>query len=344
MRMTIRWYGEDDKVSLTQIRQVPGVTGVVSSIPMNAGKAWPLKKIKELKNNIIAYGLDFEVIESVPVHEDIKLGLPSRDRYIENYRKTLRILSKVGIQVVCYNFMPVYDWTRTDTCYELPDGSRTLAYDENIIRELDPLKDDLILPAWDVSYDRKKLLRQYQDILEQDLWKNLSYFIKNVIEVADEVGIKMAIHPDDPPWPVFGLPRIVTNREDLERVIGLADSQNNGITLCTGSLGADPKNDIPEIITHFGKKGRIHFAHVRNIKITGYKSFEETSHRSEDGSLDMYEVMKAFYDIGFCGYIRPDHGRRIWGEKGLPGYGLYDRALGATYLNGIWEAIKKMKC
>jgi mannonate dehydratase len=150
----------------------------------------------------------------------------------------------------------------------------------------------------------------------------------------------MAIHPDDPPWGIFGLPRIVRHAQDLDRLLGLVDSPYNGLTLCSGCLGASPGNDIPAIIRRFGP--RIHFAHVRNIKIEAPGNFHETSHLSCDGSLDLFEIMKAYHDIGFDGYIRPDHGRMIWGETARPGYGLYDRALGITYLNGLWEAIGKM--
>ncbi|MBZ4645591.1 MAG: mannonate dehydratase [Petroclostridium sp.] len=345
--MTFRWYGDSDPVTLSHIRQIPGVTGIVSAIyDVPVGEVWPLEKIFALKNKVEAHGLTLEVIESVPVHEDIKLGLPTRDRYIANYQQTLRNLAQAGVGVVCYNFMPVFDWTRSDLNYKLPDGSTCLIYNEETVQKMNPLTGDLSLPGWDSSYTKdglKALLEQYQNITEEDLWENLRYFLKHVIAVADEVGIKMAIHPDDPPWSIFGLPRIITNKENLERFINLVDSPNNGLTLCIGSLGVNPANDMPEIIRYFGKKGRIHFAHCRNIKITGEKCFEESAHRSEDGSLDMYEILKAFYESGFDGPMRPDHGRMIWGETGRPGYGLYDRALGAVYLNGIWEALRKSK-
>ncbi|WP_094548222.1 mannonate dehydratase [Petroclostridium xylanilyticum] len=347
MKMTFRWYGDSDPVTLSHIRQIPGVTGIVSAIyDVPVGEVWPLEKIFALKNKVEAHGLTLEVIESVPVHEDIKLGLPTRDRYIANYQQTLRNLAQAGVGVVCYNFMPVFDWTRSDLNYKLPDGSTCLIYNEETVQKMNPLTGDLSLPGWDSSYTKdglKALLEQYQNITEEDLWENLRYFLKHVIAVADEVGIKMAIHPDDPPWSIFGLPRIITNKENLERFINLVDSPNNGLTLCIGSLGVNPANDMPEIIRYFGKKGRIHFAHCRNIKITGEKCFEESAHRSEDGSLDMYEILKAFYESGFDGPMRPDHGRMIWGETGRPGYGLYDRALGAVYLNGIWEALRKSK-
>ncbi|MDQ0338260.1 mannonate dehydratase [Caldalkalibacillus uzonensis] len=345
MKMTFRWFGDDDNVTLDQIRQIPGVSGIVSAIyDVPVGETWPLEKIFELKSKIEAKGLTLEVIESVPVHEDIKLGLPTRDKYIANYQATLRNLAKAGIKVVCYNFMPVFDWTRSHLEYQFADGSTTLIYQDETIQRMNPLVGDLELPGWDTSYKKselKVLIDQYQGVSEEDLWNNLQYFLKHIIATADEVGVKMAIHPDDPPWSIFGLPRIITNQTNLERLLSLVDSPNHGLTFCTGSLGADPSNHLPEMIRYFGQMGRIHFAHCRNVRITGEKSFVETSHRSADGSIDMVEVLKAFHDIGYKGPMRPDHGRMIWGERGRPGYGLYDRALGATYLNGIWEALQK---
>ncbi|MBE7045586.1 MAG: mannonate dehydratase, partial [Ruminococcaceae bacterium] len=198
------------------------------------------------------------------------------------------------------------------------------------------------LPGWDASYTKdgmKALLEKYQHISEEDLWNNLKYFLDRVIKVAEEVKVKMAIHPDDPPWSIFGLPRIITNKKNLERFLKLYDSPYNGLTLCAGSLGVTKENDIADLVRTFAD--RIPFAHMRNIKITGEKCFEESAHFSECGSLDMVAIMKAYHDAGFTGYMRPDHGRMIWGEKGRPGYGLYDRALGAVYLNGIWETLEK---
>lgn len=345
MELTFRWYGDDDPVTLDEIRQIPGMKGIVSAIyDIPVGEIWPLEKIRELKEKIEAKGLELTVIESVPVHEDIKLGLDSRDKYISNYQQTLRNLGKAGIKVVCYNFMPVFDWTRSELDYELEDGSNALIYKEETVQKMDPLSGELELPGWDTSYSKeglRELMEMYHELDEEDLWANLKYFLEKVIPTAEEAEIKMAIHPDDPPWSIFGLPRIITNKENLERFIKLVDSPNNGLTLCTGSLGVDPNNNIPELVRYFGAKGRIHFAHLRNIKITGEKGFEESAHLSESGSLDMYEIMKAYYEVGFEGPLRPDHGRMIWGETGRPGYGLYDRALGAVYLNGIWEALEK---
>ena len=343
MQMTFRWYGEDDPVTLQKIKQIPGVTGIVSAIyDIPVGEVWPLERIQKLKSIIEAEGLSLSVIESVPVHEDIKTGDGDRDRYIENYCETLRNLSKAGIDCVCYNFMPVFDWTRSDLAHELQDGSNALAYCEKTVQDMNPLTGDLSLPGWDASYtkaDMQALLEKYSHISEDMLWDNLKYFLDRVIKTAEEVKVKMAIHPDDPPWGIFGLPRIITTKANIERFLKLYDSPYNGLTLCSGSLGVSPENDIPDMIRTFGD--RIHFAHVRNIKITGEKCFEESGHRSCDGSLDIVEIMKAYHEVGFEGYVRPDHGRMIWGETGRPGYGLYDRALGAVYINGIWETLKK---
>ena len=187
----------------------------------------------------------------------------------------------------------------------------------------------------------KKLIMKYQSMGEEQLWHNFKYFLERIIPAAEEADVKMAAHPDDPPWSIFGIPRIIKDSTSLERLINLVNSPNNGICLCSGSLGANIENNIPELIRNFGRKGRIHFIHARNIKITGDRSFQESSHRSEDGSLEMYEIMKAVKEIGYRGPLRPDHGRSIWGEKVRPGYGLFDRALGASYLNGIWEGLRK---
>lgn len=344
MKMTFRWYGEDDPVTLEKIRQIPGMTGIVSAVyDIPVGEVWEYDRIMKLKNTVEAAGLELSVIESVPVHEDIKMGCGNRDRYIENYCTTLRNLAKAGIDCVCYNFMPVFDWTRSDLDYKLADGSSALRYDNETVLKMDPVKGELSLPGWDSSYTKdemKSLLEAYSHISEEDLWNNLKYFLDRVIKTAEEVKVKMAIHPDDPPWGIFGLPRIITCRKNIERFLKLYDSPYNGLTLCSGSLGASPDNDIADMVHAFAD--RIHFAHIRNIKITGDRCFEEAGHKTECGSLDIFGIIKAYHDEGFDGYIRPDHGRMIWGEKGRPGYGLYDRALGAVYINGIWEALERI--
>lgn len=343
MKMTFRWYGKDDPVTLEKIRQIPGVTGIVSAIyDVPVGEVWEYDRIIGLKKEIEDSGLELSVIESVPVHEDIKMGCGKRDEYIANYCTTLRNLAKAGIDCVCYNFMPVFDWTRSDLAHKLPDGSNALAYDNDTVLKMNPLSGELSLPGWDSSYTKdsmKELLEKYSHISEEDLWNNLKYFLDRVIKTAEEVKVKMAIHPDDPPWSIFGLPRIITNKKNIERFLKLYDSPYNGLTLCSGSLGADPNNDIADMVNTFAD--RIHFAHIRNIKITGEKCFEEAGHKTECGSLDIFSIIKAYHDHNFSGYIRPDHGRMIWGEEGRPGYGLFDRALGAVYINGIWEALDK---
>jgi mannonate dehydratase len=183
------------------------------------------------------------------------------------------------------------------------------------------------------------LFDAYTKIDDERLWDNLARFLEHVVPVAESVGVRMAIHPDDPPWPIFGLPRIITGAAALERLIRLVDSPSNGMTFCTGSLGASPDNDLPEMARRFGKLGRIHFAHCRNIRRVGDRRFHEAPHPTEYGDVDMIEVLRSLAETGFDGPIRPDHGRMIWGETGRPGYGLYDRALGATYLYGMWEAL-----
>ena len=185
----------------------------------------------------------------------------------------------------------------------------------------------------------KELFALYAPVTEEMLFNNLVYFLKAILPTCEKYGIRMAIHPDDPAWPVFGLPRIVTGGEKLLRLMRAVDSPCNGVTLCTGSLASNPDNDVPAIIRSL--KGRIPFAHVRNIRRSGPRDFEEAAHLSVDGSLDMYEIIRALYETGFDGVIRPDHGRMIWNEQAMPGYGLYDRALGACYLSGLWEAVDK---
>ncbi|WP_028784641.1 mannonate dehydratase [Thalassobacillus devorans] len=343
MEMSFRWYGHEDPVTLEHIRQIPDMKGIVSAIyDIPAGEVWPVEKIKELKQMIEKYELKLNVIESVPVHEDIKLGLDSRDKWIDNYKQTLRNLAEAGIHTVCYNFMPVFDWTRSQLDATLPDGSNSLLYDEAKVKDLDPLSGELALPGWDLSYqtdDLRRIIDQYQSISEQQLMDNLVYFLEQVIPVAEEEDVLLAIHPDDPPWPIFGLPRVVTNKENVQYMLDKVDSKHNGITFCTGSYGANPANDLLEIIE--AAKGRIHFVHARNVKWIGELSFQETSHSVNDGSIDMVAVLKKLREIGFAGPIRPDHGRMIWGEVGRPGYGLYDRALGATYLNGILDTLAR---
>ncbi|MCD2136403.1 mannonate dehydratase [Salinicoccus halitifaciens] len=343
MEMSFRWYGNDDPVTLEYIRQIPQMKGIVSAIyDIPAGEVWPYEEIVKLRDQIAGHGMRLNVIESVPVHEDIKMGRGRRDELIENYKETIRNLSRAGIKTVCYNFMPVFDWTRTELEAPLEDGSNSLKYDEATVKNIDPLSGELTLPGWDLSYqtdDLKEIIDAYQEISEDQLFENLVYFLERIIPVAEEEDVLMAIHPDDPPWGIFGLPRIITGASALRKLFEAVPSRHNGITFCTGSYGASPDNDLFEIIEL--AKERIHFVHARNVKWTGDLSFQETSHSVHDGSLDMVGIVEALIQAGVDAPIRPDHGRMIWGETGRPGYGLYDRALGAAYLNGIIDTVNR---
>lgn len=343
MKMTFRYYGKNDPVTLRAISQIPTVRSIVSAVyDVPAGGVWSRESIAALKKDAEAHGLSFEVVESVPVPEDIKLGNEKAAALIENYCENARRLGEAGVKCICYNFMPVFDWLRSELHRPSADGSNSLAYDEQTVLAMNPAVGGLSLPGWDESYTLdglRDLLKQYESMTEEKLWKNLQTFLEAVIPVAHEAGVNMAIHPDDPPWGIFGLPRIITCEKNLDRFLKLVDMKENGLTFCTGSLGADPANDLVKMAGKYAD--RIHFAHIRNIKHTGERQFHETAHPTEYGSLDIYGIMKALHDHGFDGYVRPDHGRMIWGEDGRPGYGLYDRALGATYLSGLWEAIDK---
>jgi len=352
MKMTFRWFGTGfDSIPLEHIRQIPGVTGVITTLyDKQAGELWEKERIRALKADTAGHGLEISGIESVNIHDAIKAGLPERDKYIDNYIKTLAMLGEEDIRMVCYNFMPVFDWTRSNLAKPRSDGATVLSYDQELIDKIDPMNmfdkldadsNGFTLPGWEPERMAriKDLFEVYKEVDNEKLFANLVYFLKAIMPVCEKYGINMAIHPDDPGWPVFGLPRIITNGPNLVRMLKAVDSVHNGVTLCTGSLGSNPANEIPSIIKSL--KGRIHFAHVRNVIHHAPGKFDEAAHLSTDGSLDMFAVMKALYDNGFDGPIRPDHGRAIWGEKSMPGYGLYDRALGCAYLNGIWESLSK---
>ena len=341
MKMTFRWYGESDSIPLSYIRQIPGMSGVVTAVyDIPVGEVWPMDRILRLKELCDQNGLEMEVIESVPVHEDIKLGRPTRDRLIANYAETIRNLGKAGVKCICYNFMPVFDWLRTNLHTQAADGSNSLSYCHDELMRLDP--HDLHLPGWDESYtsdELNALLNSYKDMSHETLFDNLIYFLNGIMPACDETGINMAIHPDDPPWDMFGLPRIITGMDSYNKLFTAVPNPHNGITLCTGSLGAGRDNDMVAMARLLAP--RSYFAHLRQIRHEGELDFCESGHLTESGSLDMYGIVKALVESGFDGYVRPDHGRNIWGEDGKPGYGLYDRALGATYLYGLFEAVEK---
>jgi mannonate dehydratase len=348
MRMTFRWFGPADPIPLAYIRHIPGVSGVVSALyDVPVGGVWSRERLERLKAEIEAAGLTFAVVESIPVHEDIKLGRPSRDRLIATYCESVRAMGALRIPVLCYNFMPVFDWVRTNLASPLADGSTALAYDEGALAALDLSGGTGNLPGWATAYgpaELRALLAAYRDVDPERLWDHLAYFLERVVPAAEDAGVRMAIHPDDPPWSIFGLPRIICTGADLERLVAVVDRPANGVTFCSGSLGANPDNDLPALVRRLGAGGgggRIHFAHCRNVRVTGERRFHETAHPSACGGVDLCEVLRALRDVGFSGPMRPDHGRMIWGERGRPGYGLYDRALGAMYLQGLWEGLTR---
>ena len=352
MNMTLRWYGSKfDTVTLKQIRQIPGVKGVITMLyDIPAGEVWPLDRIQALKTEVEAADLKIFGIESVNVHDAIKIGSPDREKYIANYITSLENLGKADITTVCYNFMPVFDWTRTDLAKMRSDGSTVLAYDQKVVDSIDPQtffnqtndsSGGFAMPGWEPERLAKvqELFEAYKDVNEDKLFDNLIYFLKAIQPTCEKYDIKMAIHPDDPAWPVFNLPRIITSKEKILKVMKAIDAPFNGLTFCAGSFGTNPDNDLPGIIRAL--PGRIHFAHVRNLHHFEPGVFEEAAHLSSDGSFDLYEIVKALYETGFDGPVRPDHGRMIWDEVAMPGYGLYDRAIGAAYILGLHEAIEK---
>ena len=356
MEMTLRYYGAKfDTVSLEQIRQIPGVKGVITTLyDTTPGEVWQPEAIAALKKEVEDAGLHISGIESVNVCDSIKVADKDRDMYIDHYIETLENLGKQDIHMVCYNFMPVFDWTRTELARKRYDGSTVLAYNQKAIDAIDPndlassmekMSNGTVMPGWEPERMAKvkELFEMYKDVDGEKLFENLVYFLKAIMPVCNKYDIKMAIHPDDPAWSVFGLTRIINSEKNILRLMNAVDDVHNGVTFCSGSYGTNLENDLPHMIRVL--KGRIHFAHVRNLQFNDTSrenyDFEEAAHLSSDGTFDMYEIMKALYETGFDGPIRPDHGRMIWGEVAMPGYGLYDRALGAAYLNGLWEAIEK---
>ena len=353
MKMTMRWYGTGyDTVTLKQIKQTCYVTGIITTLyDKMPGEVWQLDEILAMKKEIEDAGLTLEGIESVNISDAIKTAGPDRDKDIAAYIETLENLGKADIHMVCYNFMPVFDWTRTELARVREDGSTVLAYNQDTVDALDPAKmfdsiagdmNGTVMPGWEPERMAKvkELFELYKDIDSEKLFENLKYFLEAIMPTCDKYDINMAIHPDDPAWSVFGLPRIIISKENILRMMKMVDNPHNGVTFCTGSYGTSLKNDLPDMIRSL--KGRIHFAHIRNLRFNdGERDFEESAHLSSDGTFDMHAIMRELYDIGFEGPIRPDHGRMIWDEVAMPGYGLYDRALGAAYLCGLWEEIDK---
>lgn len=386
-----RWYGPNDMVSLDDVRQA-GATGIVNALHhVPVGEVWTIEEIQKRKKQIEwddrknkESGLKWAVVESVNIHESIKKGTDERVRMIDNYIQTIKNLAECGVYVVCYNFMPVLDWTRTDLTYEVEDGSKALRFDaislaafDLYILERAEAKDEyepgviakakerfdslneeerLLLKknvlaglpgTTDIieMEDFRKFLTQYERIDAKVLKENLKYFLERVVPEAEKLGIKLCCHPDDPPYPIFGLPRIISCEEDLEYLTSCVDSPSNGITFCTGSLGPRATNDLPGIVERLGHK--FHFVHLRNVQRQDDGSFYEADHLG--GSVDMYGVMKALVkevtkrkEAGredFAIPMRPDHGHQMLDDLNkhvtFAGYSAIGRLRGLAELRGL---------
>ncbi|MFD2866223.1 mannonate dehydratase [Mucilaginibacter antarcticus] len=389
LEQTFRWYGPNDAATLQAISHT-GATGIVNALHhIPTGEVWSLEEIQKRKAIIETGGFKWSVVESVNVHDSIKIGTADRDRYIGNYIETLKNLSAAGVTVVCYNFMPVLDWTRSDIDYRLQNGASALrfhapawrAFDLYILERpeatneftaeeqqeakgyLDTLSADEItlltnnmmagLPGTKdvLTVEQfKGFLKRYADVNTAKLKANMAYFLQAIIPDAEKLGIKMCVHPDDPPFPIFGLPRIVSTEHDLNEVVNAAPSQSNGLTFCTGSLGARADNDLPGIVERLGQ--HFHFLHLRNVKREADGSFYEDSHL--EGSTDMYAVMKALIleqqkrqaagrtDITIP--MRPDHGHKLlddFNHDTFPGYSVIGRLKGLAELRGLELGIKR---
>lgn len=378
---TMRWFGPSDGVRLSDIRQA-GATGVVTALhEIPNGEIWPVDTILERKELVEKAGLNWSVVESVPIHEDIKLRRDNYKIYIENYIQTIINLAQCGIKVVCYNFMPVLDWTRTDLAYELPGGGRALrfelrklaAFDCFILRrprstedyppvilkqaeayyqELDPAgQDELIstilagLPGAEETYsltDFQNALDSYNKIGAVELRENLRLFLETIIPIAEKHHLKMAIHPDDPPFPIFGLPRVVSTSDDIAGILANPKSIFNGITFCTGSFGVRKDNDLPQMVDRY--KDSIHFVHLRSTQQDGEGNFYEANHL--EGDVPMFEVMQALMRINTSRSVpipmRPDHGHQLLDDikkHSNPGYSAIGRLKGLAELRGLMHAI-----
>ncbi|WP_242203957.1 mannonate dehydratase [Aestuariivivens insulae] len=383
MKETFRWYGVKDTVSLSDIKQA-GTTGVVTALHhIQNGEIWEIDEILKVKRAVEDAGLEWSFIESIPIHESIKLRKGDYLQRIENYKQSIINVAQCGIKHVCYNFMPVLDWTRTHLFWELEDGSTALRFDkvdmavfechiialngseeayseevlkkaeerfskmtpeekqrleDGVLKGLPGTVDDLTIPEF------KEMIAQYDGVTHQDLKANLSYFLNQVIPVAEAHGVKMAIHPDDPPFDIMGLPRIIKSEKDLEDLVNFIDSPSNGITFCTGSLGANPENDLPAMIEKFGD--RIHFLHLRNVKRESDGSFYEDNHL--EGSSDMYDIVKAVLKLekrrGVSLPMRPDHGHQMLDDlkkDTIPGYSAIGRLRGLAEIRGLALGIKR---
>lgn len=390
LEQTWRWFGPSDPISLKEIKQT-GATGIVTALHhIPVGNIWPVEEILKRKEIIAAEGLSWAVAESVPVHEDIKKRKDNYRRYLENYAASIRNLGQCGIDVVCYNFMPILDWSRTDLAVEFKDGSITTKFENKALAAFDlfllqrphaesnysaeqiqqarqyfavlsesqkeKLKETVLLglPGSLEAYTLEELrmaLREYGEIGEAELRKNLIAFIKEIVPVAEEAAVLLAIHPDDPPWPLLGLPRVVRNKLDIEQILRASDAHANGITFCAGSLGAGFDNELVDMAERFAD--RINFIHLRNVTRNREGDFIEDNHL--EGDVDMYGVMKALLleqkrriEAGRRDHrmpMRPDHGHLMLPDQHrkniYPGYSLFGRMRGLAELRGLELGIQR---
>ncbi len=345
MIFTLRWFGHEDPVSLTALRQVAGLDGVVSGLPdILAGGVWTPAAIEARRRELAEHGFAWTVAESLPVSEAIKLGGPERDEHVAAWCTSLRNLAAAGVRTVCYNFMPVFDWIRTDFALPLADGSTAMAYAHADLARFDFSAGMERLAAWAQGYtgaELEALFRRARALGEERLFEHLTAFLAAVVPVAEEAGVRLALHPDDPPWPIFDLPRIVSDAAGIERILQAVDSPANGLTFCTGALGAAAGNDLPAMAEAFAP--RIAFVHARNVRRTGARDFHEVAHHPSAGDVDLVGVLERLMAAGVDVPLRPDHGRMLWGEQAIPGYGLRDRAIGLGYLQGVVAAFERSR-
>jgi mannonate dehydratase len=340
---TLRWFGRDDPVTLASFEQVPGLDGIVTALhDLPAGAVWTPDLIEARCAELAAHGFRWLVAESVPVSEPIKLGGPERDEHVAAWCVSLTNLAAAGVRTVCYNFMPVFDWIRTEFAEPLADGSTAMAYRHADLARFDFSAGMARLAAWAQGYGADELATLFarsREVGPDGLSEHLTAFLEDVVPVAEEVGVRLALHPDDPPWSVFGLPRVVCDRAGIARALQAVDSPANGLTFGTGALGAAAANDLVAMATEFAD--RIAFVHARNVRRTGPRDFHEVAHHPSAGDVDLVAVLERLIAAGVDVPLRPDHGRMLWGERAIPGYGLYDRCLGLSFLQGAAAVLRR---